>query len=174
LEAGTHIIQCVNPAFCLLAGQTKEKLIGSDFTDLTLPERTFCPSSERVYRTGKAGTHMPASSTKCFAQRGQAAMPPGLKLALGPMLEQNAEMTLQIKQYDREIQRMTQTEYAETQPLLATERLGSADGVLNQKGPDSRLSSPGCTLISPARPQSRLKRNSLRSALTMLLAGQTP
>ena len=45
-------------------------------------------------------------------------MPPGLKLALGPILAQIAEMTLKIKQYDREIQRMTQTEYAETQPMM--------------------------------------------------------
>src|ERR1700727_724540 len=51
--------------------------------------------------------------------------------------------------------------------------LGSADGVLYRKGVHQRLSSPGCTLISPARPQSRLKMNSLRSALTVLLAGQT-
>jgi hypothetical protein len=31
-------------------------------------------------------------------------MPPGLAQALGPVLEQIAEMTLKIKQYDREIQ----------------------------------------------------------------------
>jgi hypothetical protein len=31
-------------------------------------------------------------------------MPPGLPQALGPVLEQIAEMTLKIKQYDREIQ----------------------------------------------------------------------
>ncbi len=43
-------------------------------------------------------------------------MPPGLMLALGPILTQIAEMTLKIKQYDREIQRLTRTEYAETQP----------------------------------------------------------
>jgi transposase len=51
-------------------------------------------------------------------------MPPALKLALGPVLEQIAAMTLKIKQYDREIQRMTQTEYAETQPLLTIHGIG--------------------------------------------------
>src|ERR1700739_897677 len=38
--------------------------------------------------TKACGYRMPASPTECFAQRGQAAMPPGLKLALGPVLEQ--------------------------------------------------------------------------------------
>jgi transposase len=65
--------------------------------------------------TKACGHRMPASSTKCFAQRGHAAMPPGLRLALGPILAQIAEMTLKIKQYDRDIQRLTQTEYVETQ-----------------------------------------------------------
>ena len=40
--------------------------------------------------TKACGHRMPASSTACFAQRGQAAMPPGLKLALGPILTQIA------------------------------------------------------------------------------------
>src|SRR3984885_5150813 len=74
--------------------------------------------------TKACGHRMPASSTKCFAQPGQAAMPPGLKLALGPILAQIAEMTLKIKQYDREIQRMTQTEYAETQPMMTIHGVG--------------------------------------------------
>src|SRR5258708_26946061 len=42
----------------------------------------------------------------------------GLSKALGPVLEQVAEMTLKIKQYDRQILELTQTEYAETQALL--------------------------------------------------------
>ncbi len=57
LEAGTHIIQYVNHAFCLLAGRTKEELIGSDFTDLTYAGEDFLSLFRRVYRTGKAGTH---------------------------------------------------------------------------------------------------------------------
>src|SRR6266550_3553621 len=58
--------------------------------------------------TKACGYRMPASSTRCFAQRGQAAMPPGLKLALGPVLEQIAE--IRIRQYDRQIQQLGQTE----------------------------------------------------------------
>jgi hypothetical protein len=38
--------------------------------------------------------------------------------ALGSVLQQIAEMTLKIKQYDRQIQLLTQTEYPETQALL--------------------------------------------------------
>jgi transposase len=74
--------------------------------------------------TKACGYRMPASSTRCFAQRGRAVMPQGLQRALGPVLEQIAEMTIKIKQFDREIQRMTQTEYAETQPLLTIQGVG--------------------------------------------------
>ena len=61
---------------------------------------------------------MPAPSTKCFAQRGRAASPPGLKLPLDPILAQIAEMTLNIKQYNRAVQRLTRTEYAKTQAMM--------------------------------------------------------
>jgi two-component system, NtrC family, sensor kinase len=57
LEAGTHLIQYVNPAFCLLAGKTKEELVGSDFTDLTAAGEDFLSLFRRVYRTGKVGTY---------------------------------------------------------------------------------------------------------------------
>lgn len=57
LEAGTHIIQYVNPAFCLLTGRTKEELIGSDFTDLTAASENFLSLFQWVYRTGKVGIY---------------------------------------------------------------------------------------------------------------------
>jgi hypothetical protein len=47
-----------------------------------------------------------------------AVMPPRLVQALGPVLEQIAEMTLKIKQYDRQILELAQSEYPETQALL--------------------------------------------------------
>jgi len=110
--------------------------------------------------TKACGYRMPASSTKCFAQRGQAAMPPGLKLALGPILAQIAEMTLKIKQYDREIQRMTQTEYAETQPLLTIHGVGHITALtfvltLGDKERFGRSRDVGCYLgLRPKRSQS--------------------
>jgi Transposase len=68
--------------------------------------------------TKSCGYRMPASATTCFAQRSLAVMPPGLAQALGPVLQQIAEMTVKIKLYDRQIQQLGQTEYPETQALL--------------------------------------------------------
>jgi hypothetical protein len=67
---------------------------------------------------------MPASATTCFAQRSMAVMPPGLPQALGPVLQQIAEMTLKIKQYDRQIQQLGQTEYPGMQALLKAHGVG--------------------------------------------------
>src|SRR6202453_4649190 len=110
--------------------------------------------------TKACGHRMPASYTACFAQRGQAAMPPGLKLALGPILTQIAEMTLKIKQYDREIQRMTQTEYAETQPMMTIHGVGHITALtfvltLGDKTRFARSRDVGCYLgLRPKRSQS--------------------
>jgi len=73
--------------------------------------------------TKSCGYRMPASATTCFAQRCLAVMPPGLAQALGPILQQIAEMTMKIKQYDRQIQRLGQNEYPETQALLIGDSL---------------------------------------------------
>jgi transposase len=87
-------------------------------------------------------------------------MRPGLKLALGPVLEQIAAMTLQIKQYDREIQRMTQTEYAETQPRLTIHGIGHITALtfvltLGDKQRFERSRDVGCYLgLRPRRSQS--------------------
>ena len=67
---------------------------------------------------------LPASSTLCFAKRCVAVLPPGLALALGPVLEQIAEMRVKIKQYDRAIKRLTEAEYPETQALIKVYGVG--------------------------------------------------
>jgi hypothetical protein len=83
------------------------------------PDSAAHSRGERVaWLTKSCGHRMPASSTRCFAKRGVAVMPPGLQQALGPVLQQIAEMTLKIKRYDRQIQLLTQTEYPETQMLV--------------------------------------------------------
>jgi hypothetical protein len=56
------------------------------------------------------GYRMPASSTRYFAKRSLAAMPPTLTQALGPVVEQIAEMTIKIKQYELQIKKLTETE----------------------------------------------------------------
>ncbi|MDP9051896.1 MAG: hypothetical protein M3O31_14435 [Acidobacteriota bacterium] len=56
-------------------------------------------------------------------------LPPGLAEALGPVLEQIAAMTVKIKQYDRAIKRLMETEYPETQaPMTACHR-GLTDSI---------------------------------------------
>src|ERR1700730_16377447 len=45
------------------------------------------------------GYRLPASSALTFAKRCLAMMPPGLAQALGPLLQQIADMTVKIKQY---------------------------------------------------------------------------
>jgi two-component system, NtrC family, sensor kinase len=57
LEGGTRVVRNANPAFCLLAGKTKEELIGSDLSDLTAVDEDFLSLLQRVYRTGQAGSH---------------------------------------------------------------------------------------------------------------------
>jgi transposase len=74
--------------------------------------------------TKSCGHRMPASATTCFAPRSVAVMPPGLAWALGPVLQQIAEMTVKIKSYDRQIQQLGQTEYPEAQALLKVHGVG--------------------------------------------------
>jgi two-component system NtrC family sensor kinase len=57
LEGGTQIIRYVNPAFCLLSGIAKEKLIGSNLSDVTAVGEDFLSLLQQVYRTGQAGSH---------------------------------------------------------------------------------------------------------------------
>ena len=106
------------------------------------------------------GHRMPASTTPCFAQRSMAAMPPGLGQALGPVLQQIAEMTSKIKQYDRQIQQLGQTEYPETQALLKVHGVGHLTALtfvltLGSKERFERSRDVGCYLgLRPMRSQS--------------------
>ena len=110
--------------------------------------------------TKACGHRMPASATPCFAQRSMAAMPPGLGQALGPVLQQIAEMTSKIKQYDRQIQQLSQTEYPETQALLKVHGVGHLTALtfvltLGNKERFERSRDVGCYLgLRPMRSQS--------------------
>jgi hypothetical protein len=90
-----------------------------------MPKSEECFELAAVRGLTKSWEHrMPASSTPFFAKRSLAVMPPGLAQALGPVLEQIAEMTLKIKQHDRQIQQLGQTEYPKTQALLKVHGVG--------------------------------------------------
>ena len=117
--------------------------------------------------TKSCGHRMPASSTRCFAKRSVAVMPPGLTQALGPVLEQIAAMTLkikqydrQIKQYDRQIQQLGQAKYPETQALLKVPGVGHLTALtfvltLGSKERFKQSREVGCYLgLRPRRSQS--------------------
>jgi transposase len=74
------------------------------------------------------GHRLPASSSLTFAKRCLAVLPPGHAQALGPLLQQIADMTVKIKQYDREIQKLTETSYPETQALIKVYGVGHLTG----------------------------------------------
>jgi transposase len=103
---------------------------------------------------------MPASTTGTFAKRSLAVMPPGLAQALRPVVEQIAEMTLKIKQYDRQIQQLGQTQYPETQALLKVHGVGHLTALtfvltLGSKERFKQSRDVGCYLgLRPRRSQS--------------------
>ena len=127
--------------------------------DLLVRLRTAAVNAVRGL-TKSCGYRMPASSTRCFARRSLAVMAPGLQQALGPVLQQIAEMTLKIKQYDRQIQQLTQTEYPETQALLKVQGVGYITALtfvltLGNKERFERSRDVGCYLgLRPRRSQS--------------------
>ena len=106
------------------------------------------------------GYRLPASSTLCFAKRCMAVLPPGLVEALGPVLEQIADMTVKIKAYDRAIKRLTETEYPETQALIRVYGVGHLTALtyvltLGSKERFQRSRDVGCYLgLRPRRSQS--------------------
>jgi transposase len=127
--------------------------------DLLVRLRTAAVNAVRGL-TKACGHRMPASSTRCFAQRSLAVMPPGLQQALAPVLQQIAETTLKIKQYDRQIQQLTQTEYPETQALMKVHGIGHITALtfvltLGDKERFNRSRDVGCYLgLRPRRSQS--------------------
>jgi transposase len=106
------------------------------------------------------GYRLPASSTLTFAKRCLAVLPHGLAQALGPLVHQIADMTVTIKQYDRQIQRLTETAYPETQALIKVHGVGHLTALtfiltLGIKERFRRSRDVGCYLgLRPRRSQS--------------------
>ena len=106
------------------------------------------------------GYRLPASSTLCFAKRCLAMMPSGLSVALSPLLHQIADMTAKIKEYDRAIKKLTETQFPETQPLIQVYGVGHLTALtyvltLGNKERFQRSRDVGCYLgLRPKRSQS--------------------
>jgi transposase len=78
------------------------------------------------------GCRLPASSTLTFAKRCVAVLPPGLSAALSPLLQQIADMTVKIKQYDRAIHNGEPVRLAtdgDRRPCFSGQRIDGNDGV---------------------------------------------
>ncbi len=127
--------------------------------DLMVRLRTAAVNAVRGL-TKSCGHRMPASSTRCFAKRSVAVMPPGLAQALGPVLEQIAETTLKIKRYDRQIRELGQAKYPETQALVKVAGVGHLTALtfvltLGSKERFEQSRDVGCYLgLRPRRSQS--------------------
>ena len=89
-----------------------------------------------------------------------AVMPPTLAQSLGPLLEQIAEMTIKIKQYELQIKKLAETVYPETQALLKVYGVGKITALtyvltLGNKQRFQRSRDVGCYLgLRPRRSQS--------------------
>ncbi len=111
--------------------------------------------------TKSCGYRMPASTHNVLRSNAASlSCPPGLAQALGPVLQQIAEITVKIKQYDRQIQQLGQTEYPETQALLKVHGVGHLTALtfvltLGSKERFGRSRDVGCYLgLRPRRSQS--------------------
>ncbi len=64
VEGASHIVRCVNPAFCRLLDKPREALVGKSFSEM-LPGKDKCAALlDRVFRTGKPERHSEQEHTK--------------------------------------------------------------------------------------------------------------
>ena len=70
VEGVSHIVCCVNPAFCRLTHKTSDELVGQSFNKI-LPKESECLALlERVLNTGKSETYAvqePSEPRSCFS-----------------------------------------------------------------------------------------------------------
>ncbi len=140
--------------------------VSGPFVRRCLIIHSVLPSSHPAHRTGHAPLAHPAlgQSIHAFAHGrlcgSLAVLPRGLVQALGPVLEQIAEMTKKIKHYDRLIKGLTETEYPETQALIQVYGVGQLTALtyvltLGSKERFQRSRDVGCYLgLRPKRSQS--------------------
>jgi transposase len=109
--------------------------------DLMVRLRTAAVNAVRGL-TNACGHRMPASSTRCFAKRSLAVMPPGLVQALGPVLEQIAD--------DTQDPRTHTVRVSETQALLKVQGVGHHNTDLRSNSGEQGTvqAKSGCRLLS--------------------------
>jgi transposase len=71
------------------------------------------------------GGRLPQCSTPAFPRRVAEHVPPALAPALGPILEMLERINAQIRAYDREVERLAQTEYPETERMRQVTGVGA-------------------------------------------------
>jgi transposase len=70
------------------------------------------------------GARLPKCSTESFANKVADHLPDGLQLALAPIVEQVGRLTQQIREYDRQVERLCRDEYPETERLRQVAGVG--------------------------------------------------
>jgi transposase len=106
------------------------------------------------------GFRLPSCATKGFHKKCLETLPAGLKPALQPLIEQNAQISAQIEIFDRLIVEMTQKALPETQPLIKVPGVGAltaATFVLtlgDHKRFEQSRDVGGCLGLRPRRDQS--------------------
>lgn len=71
------------------------------------------------------GGRLPQCSTPAFPRRVAEHVPPALRPALGPILEQLRQINAQIRGYDREVERLAEQEYPETARMTQVTGVGA-------------------------------------------------
>ena len=61
------------------------------------------------------GGRLPGASGECFAKRVREHVPTAIKDALTPLLDQIEQLATQLREYDKQIEKMAKTEYDQTQ-----------------------------------------------------------
>lgn len=79
-----HVVRYVNPAFCRMAGKSKNELTGSPFAEI-IPGDGCIPFLDHVYRTGEAESHTPLEQPKAHSVYWSYAMWPVLGADERPM-----------------------------------------------------------------------------------------
>jgi transposase len=71
------------------------------------------------------GKRLPRCSTESFAKKVRPKLPAALRPALEPILDSIQELSARIRSYEREIERLAEEGYPETQPLRQIKGVGA-------------------------------------------------